>query len=368
MLDKETNKDDLTLKLQERVKELTCLYRISRIAREHRDSLDEMINQILKEIPEGWQYPAFLDVSIKLLDKNYGNARKKGHFQKMPLAIDGKEAGEIIISYKEHIDTNNIVPFLKEEQDLIEQIGHEIEAIVALYQKNQQEKKMNDQLRRNDRLNLLGEITAGIAHELNTPLGNILGYAELMQTQDKKNADLGKIIKSTLHARHIVKKLMFFSCDMPSQFKMTQINALILENIDLLHLQLAEANVHIDFNLEENLPQVKVDAIQFSQVLFNLILNAIAAMPNGGPISIKTTHTKKYISLKIKDSGTGIDPKNMQKIFEPFYSTKEAGSGTGLGLAVTYGIVQAHQGEISVISNLGEGTEFTIQLKLNKDA
>ena len=227
---------------------------------------------------------------------------------------------------------------------------------------------MNDQLRRNDRLNLLGEITAGIAHELNTPLGNILGYAELMQTQDKKNADLGKIIKSTLHARHIVKKLMFFSCDMPSQFKMTQINALILENIDLLHLQLAEANVHIDFNLEENLPQVKVDAIQFSQVLFNLILNAIAAMPNGGPISIKTTHTKKYISLKIKDSGTGIDPKNMQKIFEPFYSTKEAGSGTGLGLAVTYCIVQAHQGEISVISNLGEGTEFTIQLKLNKDA
>lgn len=156
---------------------------------------------------------------------------------------------------------------------------------------------------------------------------------------------------------------MYFSCEMPSQFKLVNLNDVIIESTNLLQIQLSENKVQLELILSKQVSPIRLDSIQFSQVLFNLVLNAIAAMPTGGVLKITTNVRKEHVILKIKDHGIGMDKKDLVKIFQPFYTTKP--SGTGLGLAVVHGIIQSHRGTIRVDSEKGKGTEFTITLDQN---
>jgi signal transduction histidine kinase len=156
---------------------------------------------------------------------------------------------------------------------------------------------------------------------------------------------------------------MFFSCEMPSQFKLTNLNDLISENLELLKIQLNEANIRVVTNFEKELPPYKVDAIQFSQVIFNLVLNAITAMEGGGKLTVHTILIDSQIQIFVQDTGVGIEKDKLSKIFDPFYTTNLSKGGTGLGLAVSYGIIQAHGGRIEVDSEVGFGTSFKIVLK-----
>src|SRR5690606_10025000 len=174
---------------------------------------------------------------------------------------------------------------------------------------------------------------------------------------------LKKVIKSAKHAREIVKKLMFFSCEMPSNFKLVSLNKLIEEAADLLKLQLNDKSIKLAMNLAEDLPKLEMDPVQFTQVIFNMILNAIASMEAGGTLRIITTHVNKDIRLKIIDNGCGMSDNEQKRLFQPFYSAKKDKNGIGLGLAVSHGIVQSHGGRIEVESVPGKGTTFTIVLK-----
>jgi signal transduction histidine kinase len=147
---------------------------------------------------------------------------------------------------------------------------------------------------------------------------------------------------------------------MPQQFGVANINEQIEENIGLLQKQLTDNQVLVKLNLIDNIPLVRLDKLQFSQLLFNLVLNAINAMSNKGEIIITTQVNNESVLLSVKDNGEGMSEENKAKIFQPFFTTKPKGEGTGLGLAVVHGIVENHKGTINVNSILNKGTEFII--------
>lgn len=355
--------------LSERVKELECLYRISRIASQYKNDIQLALEKIVAEIPSGWQYPEAMQAFLKYGEIEIGTPSTIEKSQFVDLMIEEEKIGKLLVYFKESsVDSSIPEVFLKEEQALLNQIGHEVSTLIEIDRKNQREKLIQEKLRFNDRLNLLGELTAGIAHELNTPLGNIIGYSELLHKKENnvaKKHDLERILKSAKHAREIVKKLMFFSCEMPSQFKSNDLNKIILDSLDLLKIQLNDKYIQAELDLYDGLPEFNLDAIQITQVVFNIVLNAIDAMSPFGKIGISTKLEQEEIHVVISDNGKGIPEDELPRLFQPFYSNKE-NSGTGLGLAVTYGIVQAHGGNIEVHSVLGEGTTFTLIFPIHK--
>jgi len=357
---------NLSKTLTERVKELECLYKISRIASRYKLDIRQALEKIIKEIPSGWQYPDAMQAFLKYDDQEIGIPSTIEKAQYVDLLIGEEKIGRLLVYFKDANSDKYPEVFLKEEQALLNQIGHEVSNLIEIDRKNQREKLIQEKLRFNDRLKLLSELTAGIAHELNTPLGNIIGYSELLNKNEERPArkhDLERILKSAKHAREIVKKLMFFSCDMPSQFKKNDLNKIIQESLDLLKIQLNDKYIQAELNLEKNLPLFKLDTIQITQVVFNIVLNAIDAMSPFGKLKIATKAQANCISLIISDNGKGIPADELPRLFQPFYSKKES-SGTGLGLAVTYGIVQAHRGNIEVQSVVGEGTTFTLNFPI----
>jgi len=347
--------------LNERVKELKCLYEISKICQNYTQPFDIIIDKILAATPHGWKYTESLKVYLYFDNELFGEKPINSSIIKASsnIIINEEIRGKIVVYYTKE----NEYFFLEEEQPLLDKIGLEIATFVERLEQREREKLMAEKMRYSDRLVVLGELTAGIAHELNTPLGNILGYAELLKKSEInpiKKADVQKIISSVKNAREIVKRLMYFSCEMPQQFGVANINEQIEENIGLLQKQLIDHHVLLKLDLAAHIPLVRLDKLQFSQLLFNLVLNAINAMDNKGEISINTKINNKGVLLSVKDNGIGMSEENKVKIFQPFFTTKPKGEGTGLGLSVVHGIVQNHKGTIHVNSTLNKGTEFMI--------
>jgi len=361
--------NELSINLTERVKELECLYNISRIARIHKSDLPKALELIVREIPNGWQFPKLVAAYLKYDNNEFGVAPIKEDAQSVVLQIGLEMKGKLYVYYKKPFEYVREEKFLREEEALLNQIGYEISSLIELDLKNKQERLIQEELRFNDRLNVLGELTAGIAHELNTPLGNIIGYSELLNKSEtdllKKN-DLEKVLKSAKHAREIVKKLMFFSCKMPSQFKEVNLNDLVVECLDLLKIQLNEKGITVHTSLSDPIPKLSLDSIQITQVIFNIVINAIDAMEYSGTLSIATSASKNGLSLSISDNGRGIPAEDIIRLFQPFY-TKKTQNGTGLGLAVSHGIIQAHNGSIKVDSVVGEGATFTLLFSISNE-
>lgn len=353
--------DHISQLLNERVKELKCLYEVSKVCQNYNQPLRDTIQQILVTIPSGWQFPEKLNAYLVFDATVFGkkNNSKSTINASTNIVVNNRNRGEIVVYYIQ----KSKYSFLEEEQPLLDKIGEEIASFIERFEQREKEKMLEAKMRHNDRLAVLGELTASIAHELNTPLGNVLGYAELLKKAEVdaiKKADIQKIITSAINAREIVKKLMYFSCEMPQQFILVNINDQITENLDLLQKQLNDNKVKLHLNLSENLPLLRLDKLQFSQILFNLVLNAINALPLNGEIYISTYLIEENVAFSIKDNGAGISKENQTKIFQPFFTTKAKGVGTGLGLSVVHGIVHNHKGTINVDSEINKGTEFII--------
>lgn len=347
-------------RLEERVKELTCLYELSKVVQQLEVGLDKQLEEIIDIIPKGWQYPDKLDVYISHDGNHLGSDLSSVGLSEM-ITINQHEIGVIKVGYSNLPDEKN--SFLKEEQQLLSQIAFELGNLIARHEQIEKEKLLNEQMKRDDRLHVLAELTAGVAHELNTPLGNILGYAEILKKsiEDKnKRNDAQKIVTSALSAREIVKKLMYFSCEMPSNFQPIDINIVVKDTCDLLSLQLKQSNKHIEQNLESEPLMVNGDSMQLSQVFINLLLNAKDAIAANEKIFISTKNWNDSIQIKIEDKGHGIPESDLENIFKPFFTKKQ--HGTGLGLSVAHGIIQSHKGSIEVKSKIDVGTQFIITL------
>lgn len=357
-MEKLNSNETLANHLKERVKELSCLYALSKVSQQLEVGLDQQINKMIAIIPQGWQYPDHLEVSLVYNHKQYGaDLLSKGIEDQ--IIVGKKKGGDIAVGYKNLPDEFNT--FLKEEKQLLHQICLEVGNVISRHEQIKQDQFLKEKMQREDRLHILSELTAGVAHELNTPLGNIMGYAEILKktiTDKSKKADAEKIVKSALSAREIVKKLMYFSCEMPINFKPVNINDLILETCNLLSLQFKKANNRIVTEFDKNAKEVRGDNMQLTQVFINILVNAKDASASGQNIYVKTVQKNNSIEIEIKDNGEGIKDKDLEQLFKPFYTTKK--QGTGLGLSVVHGIILSHNGTINVTSNDKTGTVFKI--------
>ncbi|MCD4833790.1 MAG: ATP-binding protein [Bacteroidales bacterium] len=224
-------------------------------------------------------------------------------------------------------------------------------------------------LKQSEKMASMGQLSAGIAHELNNPLGVVVMYANILLDEAPKDSQIYKDIKlivdQTNRCKKIVGGLLNFA--RKNQVNYSKINIIKLAE-QCIEAVIIPKNIDIHINSSElNDPFAMLDHEQMTQVLTNLIKNAIDAMPKGGKIEIKLEENKENVIFSIKDSGIGIEPAALDKIFEPFYTTKGIGAGTGLGLATAYGIVKMHKGKITVYSNNdpekdSTGTEFKISI------
>ncbi|HOO71749.1 MAG TPA: [Fe-Fe] hydrogenase large subunit C-terminal domain-containing protein [Spirochaetota bacterium] len=217
-----------------------------------------------------------------------------------------------------------------------------------------------------EKLASLGRLASGIAHEINNPLTGILTYSSLL-FDDLKESEFGEdlevIVKETTRCREIVKGLLNFARETKVEKKMANINDIINETLGILEKHMDFRNIKMVRVLSPDVPDSSLDVYQMKSVINNLAENAVHAMDGGGTLTF-TTHyhaEKNLIELNVRDTGCGIARENLHKIFDPFYTTKQPGKGTGLGLAVIYGIIKKHNGVIDVDSKVGAGTEFMIR-------
>jgi len=232
------------------------------------------------------------------------------------------------------------------------------------------------QLAQSDKLSSIGLLAAGVAHEINTPLAVISSYAQMLTKQLRGDARLTpvleKITQQSFRAAEIANGLLNFSRTSTTEMKATNLNQVIRDTLSLLEHQFKTAQVHVQLELDEGLPSIHGNAGKLQQVFLNLLLNAKEAMPGGGNLRVATT-MNGHVEAIVSDSGGGIAPENMKRIYDPFFTTKTmpapgAKRGTGLGLSVSYGIIQEHAGKIHVESEVGAGTTFHLEFPLLRNS
>ncbi|HEY8560810.1 MAG TPA: ATP-binding protein [Pyrinomonadaceae bacterium] len=229
-----------------------------------------------------------------------------------------------------------------------------------------QMQQLNEQLTRTEKLAAMGTLAAGVAHEVNNPLASISSLIQMMQSKndlDDKTKENLKLIQTQIQRiTQVTKDMMDFARVRPAAKSMVDVNALIEKSLRLASFDKSFQRIRIEREFSENLPPVLADGDQLQQVFLNLFLNARDALPAGGALTIQTAAEASAVQIVIKDNGTGIKTEDVQKIFDPFFTTKPTGKGTGLGLAVCYGIITAHGGKIEVAPNDSKGTAFSIVL------
>jgi two-component system, NtrC family, sensor kinase len=235
---------------------------------------------------------------------------------------------------------------------------------------------LESQLAQADKLSSIGLLAAGVAHEINTPLAVISSYAQMLSKQLKGDQRLGpvldKITQQSFRAAEIANGLLNFSRTSTTEFRETNLNQVIRDTLSLLEHQFKTAQVNVDLALVEELPFINGNPGKLQQVFLNLLLNAKEAMPEGGRLSVATLFNG-HVEAVITDSGTGIAPEHLKRIYDPFFTTKTTPKpgdrrGTGLGLSVSYGIIQEHAGKIHVQSAVGSGTTFHLEFPLLRNS
>ncbi|MFB3776284.1 MAG: ATP-binding protein [Bryobacteraceae bacterium] len=216
-----------------------------------------------------------------------------------------------------------------------------------------------------DKLSSVGLLAAGVAHEVNTPLAVISTYAQMLAKQveddERKSALLDKIAKQTFRASEIVNSLLNFSRTGPRKFEDVDLGKVVGETLTLVQHQMEKSGVQVKVEVQDGLPPIRGNSGQLQQVFLNLFLNARDAMEQGGTLEVKAWESGRALRVEVSDTGLGIPPEHLNRIYDPFFTTKASRKGTGLGLSITYGIVRDHGGVIEVESRPSEGTKFRLE-------
>ncbi|MDY7032778.1 MAG: PAS domain S-box protein [Thermodesulfobacteriota bacterium] len=303
------------------------------------------------------------EIMRKLRSTEFGGTGKLETIQSFLVGEDG-----------EHIPINISAAIVYEEGKEVASIG----IFTDLREKLRMERNLQDaqiQLLQSEKMSSLGKLAAGVAHEINNPLGGILIYSNLlmeeMEEGDPKREDLGRISEEATRCKEIVKSLLEFARQTGPKMEPIDINRAIDEGLFFLENQATFHNIHIKKHLDHAIPLIQGNSSQLKQVFMNMMVNAAEAMEGRGTLTVKTALLSKNGSVMIEfsDNGKGIPPEHVSKIFDPFFTTKEVGKGTGLGLSLSYGVIEQHKGKIDVKSKVGKGTSFTIELPVqHKDS
>jgi len=254
------------------------------------------------------------------------------------------------------------------------EIAHrQLQARTATLEENERQlKESQEQLIQAEKLTSLGQLAASVAHEVNNPLSGVLVYAQLLAkkiagdsiTKETTLDYLSKMESELVRSTKLVRNLLDFARQSPPAFRQVNLNDVINRALDLAAHSAQLQHVQIINEPDLSLPTVTADSDQLQQVFTNLILNAIQAMTKGGTLTLRTSVEHEQLKVEVRDTGHGISPENMRRLFTPFFTTKQEVKGVGLGLAVAYGIIQRHKGRIEVQSQEGVGTTFTVYLPL----
>jgi two-component system NtrC family sensor kinase len=271
------------------------------------------------------------------------------------------ELGELSESF------NNMISELKRSRDAIEGWTQTLEHRVQ--ERTQELQRVQDQLIRAGKMAAIGELAAGVAHEINNPLTGVLTFSSLMLKKVDENhpwkKDLENIVQQTTRCRNIVRGLLDFARQRKPDKKEWDIHTLIEQTLTLVEKQAPFQNIKINKEFKTGIPMLFIDADQIQQVFMNILLNAADAMAeNGGTLTIQTDFKDGMAKVSFTDTGCGIPKEHLLKLFDPFFTTKQTGKGTGLGLAISYGIIQSHSGEIEVESEVGKGSTFRVKLPI----
>ena len=252
----------------------------------------------------------------------------------------------------------------------------EHQARAELAEAYQQLKEAQRQLIHAEKLTAMGQLSASIAHEVNNPISGILIYTQLLakklaadKLEKEKALEYLSLMESELsRTGGIIRNLLDFARQTEPTSTLVKINDIVDRTLKLVKHAAEMQRVVVVKELRDGLPLVMADHNQIQQVLTNLMLNAIQSMQGGGTLTLRTLEDNAgFIKVEINDTGIGISEENMQKLFTPFFSTKKEVKGVGLGLAMSYGIIQRHQGKMEVQSELGKGSTFTVYLKTHND-
>ena len=248
-------------------------------------------------------------------------------------------------------------------------------------QKTRELRRAHEHALHTEKMVSIGKMAAVLAHEINNPLSGILTYAKLLRKyldhadngNDRRQEicdSLDLIASESRRCGDLVKNLLTFSRTTPMNLQPTNLNSVIDQALRLIQHQLELSAIHVEEHLDSDLPLIDCDGAQIEQVLLALLMNAIDAMPQGGNLWITSTADAEASQLRIvvRDDGAGIPPEILPRIFEPFLTTKETGRGVGLGLAISHSILERHNGNIAVQSEVGKGTTFTVTLPWEKEA
>jgi two-component system NtrC family sensor kinase len=357
------------IQLRERVKELTCLYGMAQLVARPDASLEEVLQGIVELVPPGWLYPEITSVRLVLDQRTYTTPGFREGPDRLRADVDvaGQTRGFVEVVYAEQRPRLDEGPFLKEERSLIDAIAKELAHVIQRRQSEEERQKLQEQLRHADRLATIGQLAAGVAHELNEPLSSVLGFAQLAKKcpglPQQAESDVEMIVKASLHAREVVKKLMLFSRQTPPRAARVDLNAVVEEGLYFLNSRCAKEGIQLVRKLAADLPYLAADPSQLQQVLVNIVVNAIQAMPRGGTLTVQTrSEEEDRVVLVVEDTGVGMSREVVRQMFVPFFTTKGVGQGTGLGLSVVHGIVASHGGTVEVESEVGRGTRFEIRL------
>ncbi len=356
--------------LRERIKELTCLYGIAQVVEQAGKDIGQKLQRIVTLLPSAWQYPDNAEARITLDDQSYATAgfRRTDHLQSADIIVQGKRRGAVEVVYLEQTSDLDAGVFLQEEKKLIEAVARELALFIERSDARIEKAALQAQLIHADRLATIGQLAAGVAHELNEPLGGILGFAQLAKKcpglPAPADQDIEKIITASLYAREVIKKLMVFARQMPARKIQIDLNQLVEEGLYFLEARCAKSGIRVVRELAAGIPGIAADPAQIKQILVNLVVNAVQAMPDGGTLTVGTQTTGSCVVLSVKDTGTGISEEILDKVFLPFFTTKDVDEGTGLGLAVVHGIVESHGGSIEITTRAGGGARFDVRLPI----
>ena len=249
-------------------------------------------------------------------------------------------------------------------EDMLQDAMASLEKTVEMLQEKQV------QLVEAEKLASIGKLAAGIAHEINNPLTSVLTFSSLLleqcQEDDPRCGRLKMIVKETTRARNIVRQVLSFAKEAPLRTEKINLNQPVTEIVESLIAQEAFKGIELEIDLAKDLPDIFIDPVQIGQVVLNILLNATHAIVPPGKIRVSTRVGDNCAELIITDTGKGIPEEHLQKIFDPFFTTKDKSRGTGLGLAVSYGIIKKHGGDIEVRSTVNEGATFIVRLPINK--
>ncbi len=354
--------------LRERVKELTCLHGIADILDAPEKTLEEVLGEIVEILPGGRMHADKASAAISFGGRSYTSKgfERSPRTQTAEIVVKGQPTGLLEWTCGETVDEGEEAPCFSEERESLNRIARELSLRIERWLVRKQQQEIRELMRHSNRLSVMGQLAAAVAHELNEPLTSILGFAQLASKNPRLPiqvaSDLHKIVATSLHAREIVRKLLMYGGKMPQRESAVDVNKAVREGIGFFTHRLSRDRIELELDFSDDVGDIRADPGQLRQVVANLFLNAMQAIAKGGTITIRTARSGSDVLMSIRDTGCGMSPEIQDKIFIPFFTTKKPHRGTGLGLSVVLDIVKGMGGAIRVDSEPGIGTRVEVRL------